>query len=158
MVDTLLFHDLLLIVLLWLGVIQHKRWARNRAATGPTPRQPAAPLRTDAQEPQPFPGLIHKPLCALCEQTPTPGSSAPRRQTPRPLDCTTQMTSCTLHPHVAPSSMGLVPMQFTLPSVKGYPRFLMRSPGGGVLGGALRRGQTRISLPRPLDSLPPTNR
>jgi hypothetical protein len=78
MVDTLLSPDLLLIVFLWLGGILYKRWARNRSAIGPTPRQPAAPLREHSQEPKPFPGLTRKPPCALCEQVPAPASPAPR--------------------------------------------------------------------------------
>src|SRR5215813_3733180 len=32
-----------------------------------------------------------------------------------------------LQPHVAPSPLSLLTMQLTLPSVKGYPRFLMPS-------------------------------
>src|SRR4051794_21253898 len=32
-----------------------------------------------------------------------------------------------LYPHTSPSPLGLLPMELTLPSVKGYPRFLMRS-------------------------------
>jgi hypothetical protein len=78
MVDNLLSPDLLLIVLLWLGGILYKRWARNRSATGPTPRKPATPPRKHCQDPQPYPGLTHKPHCALCEQAPAPGSAAPR--------------------------------------------------------------------------------
>jgi IS1 family transposase/transposase-like protein len=78
MVDSLLSLDLLLIVFLWLGGIIYKRWARNRSAIGPTSRQPAAPLREHSQEPQPFPGLTHKPPCARCEQAPAPVSPAPR--------------------------------------------------------------------------------
>jgi transposase-like protein/IS1 family transposase len=83
MIDNLLSLDLLLIVLLWLGGLRYKRWACNHSATGQTPRRPAALLRQHSPEPQPFPGLIHKPPCALCEQTSTPGSSAPRVPPPR---------------------------------------------------------------------------
>jgi IS1 family transposase/transposase-like protein len=78
MVDHLLVQDLLLIVLLWLGVIQHKRGARNRAATGPTPRRLATPLPKHSRDPTPFPGLTHKPHCAACEQVPPAPSSPPR--------------------------------------------------------------------------------
>src|SRR5215831_6500553 len=77
MVDNLLFHDLLLIGLLWLGGILYKRWARDRAATGPTSRKPATPLPKHSQDPKPFLGLTHKPCCALCEQTPEPASPVP---------------------------------------------------------------------------------
>src|SRR5262245_52787601 len=77
MVDHFLFYDLLLIALLWLGVILSERWARNRSAIGPTPREPAAPLPKHSQDPKPFPGFTHKPHCALCEQAPAPASPAP---------------------------------------------------------------------------------
>jgi hypothetical protein len=75
---TLLFQDLPLIVLLGLGGIQYKRWARDCCATGPTPRKLATPFHQHSQEPTPFPGLTHKPCCALCGQTPEPTSPAPQ--------------------------------------------------------------------------------
>ena len=78
MVDNLLVHDLLLIVLLWLGGILYKRWARNRAATCPTPRKPATLLHKHSQDSKPFPGLTHKPPCALCEQVPELAAPPPR--------------------------------------------------------------------------------
>jgi IS1 family transposase/transposase-like protein len=74
MVDNRLVHDLLLIVLLWLGGILYKWWAHNRSASGPTPRKPATVLHKHSQDPTPFPGLTHKPPCALCEQAPAPAS------------------------------------------------------------------------------------
>jgi hypothetical protein len=77
MVDNLLCPDLLLIVLLWLGGILYKRWARDRAASGLTTRKPATPLHQHSQEPQPFAGLTHKPHCALCEQAAAPGEPVP---------------------------------------------------------------------------------
>jgi IS1 family transposase/transposase-like protein len=86
MVDNLLSPDLLLIVLLWLGGILYKRWARNRSATGQTPRKPATPPRKHCQDPQPYPGLTHKPHCALCEQAPAPALAA-LRVPPAPLPC-----------------------------------------------------------------------
>jgi len=78
MVDTLFVHDLLLIVLLWLGGTLYKRWASTRAPICPTPRKPATLLHKHAQDPKPFPGLTHKPHCALCEQVPEPTSPPPR--------------------------------------------------------------------------------
>src|SRR5215475_4243413 len=77
MVDHLLFYDLLLIGLLWLGGLLHKRWARHRAAICPPPRTAAPPLHKHAQDPKPFPGLTHKPRCALCAQAPEPASPVP---------------------------------------------------------------------------------
>src|SRR4030095_1350039 len=72
MVDSLLVHDLLLIVLLWLGSIQYNRWVRDRSATGPTPRKLATPFHKHPPEPKPFPGLTPKPHCTACEQVPAP--------------------------------------------------------------------------------------
>jgi transposase-like protein len=77
MVDHLLFYDLLLIVLLWLGVILCEGWARNRAATGPTTRKLATSLHKHPRDPTLFPGLTHKPHCAACEQAPAPAEPLP---------------------------------------------------------------------------------
>src|SRR5262245_28090406 len=86
MVDHVLFYDLLLGILLWLGVIRYAQWARRRSTTGlPTPK-PAPPLPPSFRAPKPFPGLTHKPPCAACEQAPEPGSPAPRVPPPR-LPC-----------------------------------------------------------------------
>jgi transposase-like protein len=99
MADNLLFSALLLVLLLWLGGLLYQRWARHRSALGPTPHKPATPLREHAQEPKPFPGLTHKPPCALCEQAPAPAPVAPRvppvpfpssQGRPRQVDTTTQ--------------------------------------------------------------------
>jgi IS1 family transposase/transposase-like protein len=87
MVDHLLFQDLLLIVLLWLGVLLYARWARTRAATGPTTRKLATPLHKHPRDPTLFPGLTHKPPCAACEQAPAPAEPLPL---PPPLLSTLQ--------------------------------------------------------------------
>ncbi len=76
MADNLLFHDLLLVIPLWLGSILHEGWARSRSATCPPARKTATPLHKHSRDPKPFPGLTHKPHCAACEQTPDPGSPA----------------------------------------------------------------------------------
>src|SRR5262245_55711493 len=83
MVDNLLVHDLLLIGLLWLGGMLYTRWARTQAALCPTPRKPATLLHKHSQDPKPFPGLTHKPHCALCEQVPELASPPPRVPPPR---------------------------------------------------------------------------
>jgi|SRR5215831_9138669 len=87
MVDHLLFYDLLLIALLWLGVILSERWARNHVATGPITRKLATPLPKHSRDPKPFPGLTHKPPCAACEQVPEPVQPLPL---PPPLFSTPQ--------------------------------------------------------------------
>jgi IS1 family transposase/transposase-like protein len=77
MVDNVLFYDLLLGILLWLGVTLYEQWIGNRAATGPTTRTPAPPLQPRSRDPKPFPGLVHKPHCAACEQRPAPAQLVP---------------------------------------------------------------------------------
>ncbi len=77
MVDHLLCHDLLLIVLLWLGGILYDGWSRHRSAPCPTTRTPATPRQKRSREPKPFAGLTSKPRCAACEQAQEPGSPAP---------------------------------------------------------------------------------
>jgi hypothetical protein len=88
MVDNVLFHDFLLIVLLWLGGIVYKGWARNQSATCPTIRKPATPIQQRSRGPQPFSGLTHRPRCAACEQAPKLG--APAELVPPPLLPSTQ--------------------------------------------------------------------
>jgi transposase-like protein len=98
MVDNLLVQDLVLIVLLWLGVSQYKRWACNRAATGLATRRLARPLLKHSRDPTPFPGLTRKPHCAACEQGPAPAEPAPLpppllptlQGRPRQVDTSTQ--------------------------------------------------------------------
>jgi hypothetical protein len=68
MVDNLLFQDLRLIVLLWLGIILYEGWARSRSAACPTTCTPATPLQKRSRDPKLFAGLTHKPYCAACEQ------------------------------------------------------------------------------------------
>src|SRR5262245_42771955 len=77
MVDNLLFHDLLLVVLLWLGIRLSAGWSRHRSVTGPTARKPAPALQPRSRELKPFPGLTRKPYCAACEQAQEPSSPVP---------------------------------------------------------------------------------
>jgi transposase-like protein/IS1 family transposase len=87
MVDNVLFYDLLLGILLWLGVIRYEQWVGNRAATGPTTRKPATLLQPRSRDPKPFPGFVRKPHCAACEQAPAAGEPVPL---PPPLLSTLQ--------------------------------------------------------------------
>src|SRR5438876_2773651 len=68
MVSELFFYQLALIALVWLCCMLHWVWPSDCGAKGPTPSQPTPPLRMRSREPKPFPGLIHKPHCAACEQ------------------------------------------------------------------------------------------
>ena len=95
MVSELLFYQLALIALLWLCCMLHWVWPSDGGATRPTPSQPTPPLRRRSREPTPFPGLIHKPHCAACEQVaqdpeapppPAPPLITSRRGRPRQVD------------------------------------------------------------------------
>jgi IS1 family transposase len=95
MVSELLFYQLALIALLWLCFMLHWVWPSDGGATRPTPSQPTPPLRRRSREPTPFPGLIHKPHCAACEQVaqdpeapppPAPPLLTSRRGRPRQVD------------------------------------------------------------------------
>jgi hypothetical protein len=73
--------NLLLVVLGWLCFMLHGRWSDKRAAACPTPPTPTRPRRKRSPDPQPFAGLIHKPVCEACERArkarPHPPSSPP---------------------------------------------------------------------------------
>ena len=99
MVSELFFYQLVLIALLWLCCILHWVWPRDGGVTSPTPSQPTPPLRRCSHEPKPFPGLIHKPHCAACEQAaqapealppPAPLPIISRRGRPREVDTSQQ--------------------------------------------------------------------
>ncbi len=95
MVSELFFYQLVLIALLWLCFMLHWVWPSDGGATSPTPSQPTPPLRRRSREPKPFPGLIHKPHCAVCEQPAQDSEALPpppplpiisRRGRPREVD------------------------------------------------------------------------
>src|SRR5262245_37479613 len=72
------FHELLLLALLWLLVISYRAWRRGSAALDPAQPTSAQPAPRHFTDPQPFVGLITRPLCVACEQAPTLSSlSAP---------------------------------------------------------------------------------
>ena len=77
MVSTPMFHHLLLFSLLWLCFLLYVLWPYGQSSVGATPPQPTPPRRKRSRELQPFPGLIHKPLCDACER-----AGAPRLRTP----------------------------------------------------------------------------
>jgi IS1 family transposase/transposase-like protein len=69
MVDDLLFHELLLLGLLWLCVIWCWRWSKRLAAPCQAHGQPVKRSQRHATHQKPFPGLTTKPLCAACTHT-----------------------------------------------------------------------------------------
>ncbi len=91
MEHALLFYELLLGVLLWLGMHVYWWWQRGSAAKHPPSTQPKRP----PQAPKPFIGLTPKPPCEGCEQGPAridqpplspPPLIAHKRGRPRTVD------------------------------------------------------------------------
>ncbi len=83
MASNLLFYQLLLVALACLCVVLHALWPGARTGVRPTFLQPSPPRPKRSREPTPFAGLLHKPLCAACDQAAASGHKAPR--TPPPL-------------------------------------------------------------------------
>jgi IS1 family transposase len=67
MVSDLLFHELLLLALLWLVVLLYWAWTRGQAMTDAADHTPAKRATRRAKDPKPFVGLTNKPLCTACE-------------------------------------------------------------------------------------------
>jgi transposase-like protein len=68
MVPHLLFYQLLLVALVLMGLLMYVWWPASPHPTPRTPRKPDTPRCARSPAPNPFPGLIHKPLWAACEQ------------------------------------------------------------------------------------------
>jgi IS1 family transposase/transposase-like protein len=81
MVDDLLFHELLLLGLLWLCVILYWVGLRRQAVTDQARGHPAKRATRRSQDSKPFPGLTTKPRCGACE--PGPGEPPPTAPPPR---------------------------------------------------------------------------
>src|SRR4029434_386787 len=83
MASNLLFYQLLLVALVCLCCVLHALWPCARSGVRPTPLSPSPPGPQHSRDPKLFAGLLHKPLCAACEQAAASGHKAPR--TPPPL-------------------------------------------------------------------------
>src|SRR6266571_2693962 len=83
MASHLLFYQLLLVALVCLCFVLHALWPGARTGVRPTLLQPSPPRPKRSREPTPFDGLLHKPLCAACDQAAASGHKAP--STPPPL-------------------------------------------------------------------------
>ena len=68
MAPNLLFFQLLVVALALICLLIHVWWPDTLLPLPQPPRKSNKRRRTRAPEPQPFPGLIHKPLCEACEQ------------------------------------------------------------------------------------------
>jgi hypothetical protein len=68
MAPNLLFYQLLLVALVLIFLMIHLWWPDHSRATPHRPFKPDKPRRKRSKEPQPFTGLLHKPLCEACAQ------------------------------------------------------------------------------------------
>ena len=67
MAPNLLFYHLLLAALVLVCLIMHIWWPDPLSAPPPPPIKPHNSQRKRSQEPKPFTGYIHKPVCEACE-------------------------------------------------------------------------------------------
>jgi hypothetical protein len=77
MVSDLFFHEFLLLGLLWLCLILYWLRLRCRAAMSHATPKPATRAPRGSKDPQPFPGLTHKPRCVACEHAQEQVDQAP---------------------------------------------------------------------------------
>jgi IS1 family transposase len=68
MAPNLLFYQLLLVALVLIFLMIHLWRPDHSRATPHRPFKPDKPRRKRSKEPQPFTGLLHKPLCEACAQ------------------------------------------------------------------------------------------
>lgn len=99
MAPNAVFSQLLFAALVLVCLIIHVWWPDPLRAAPPPPSKPLNPQRKRAQEPPPFPGYIHKPLCEACahgldSHPKAPGSPPPVMSFPRgrkrPVDTPSQ--------------------------------------------------------------------
>jgi hypothetical protein len=68
MAPNLLFYQLLVVALVLICFIIHVSWPDDSSATPQTSLKLDKSRRKRSKAPKPFPGLIRKPLCEVCEQ------------------------------------------------------------------------------------------
>ena len=99
MIPHQFYSQLVVLGLLWLCVMLHLVWPSRGVTTQTKPAKPITPRRQRSTDPKPFPGLLHKPHCAACEQAaqapealppPAPLPILSRRGRPREVDTSQQ--------------------------------------------------------------------
>jgi IS1 family transposase len=95
-VSDLCFYELLLLGFVWLCVMQYYAWPSDRPVGDQRTSLLAPPPWKRSRDPKPFPGLIHRPHCAACEQAaqdpealqppPMPPPITPTRGRPHKVD------------------------------------------------------------------------
>ena len=68
MVPNPLFYQLLMVALILICLLIHVGLPDKPLPLPQPPLEPHKRRRTRSKEPKPFPGLLHKPLCAACAQ------------------------------------------------------------------------------------------
>jgi hypothetical protein len=68
MMSNLLFYQFLLVALVLIYLLLHVGLSDTPPRVPNAPLPPHPPRRRRSTAPQPFPGLLHKPLCESCEQ------------------------------------------------------------------------------------------
>ena len=103
MAPNLLFYQLLVIALVVICLLSHVWWPHPPRAMPQMPHKPDKPRRKRSTAPTPFPGLIHQPLCAVCEQGADTGPKAPGAPPPI-LTCTRgRRRTVDTHAHFCPA-------------------------------------------------------
>jgi len=82
MAPNLLFYQLLLVALVLIFLMIHLWSPDHSRATPHRPFKPDKPRRKRSKEPQPFTGLLHKPLCEACELEAAKRPKAPESPPP----------------------------------------------------------------------------
>jgi hypothetical protein len=86
MVPTLFFYQLGRVALVWVFLMLYWLWPPGSAARRQPIATPKPPQRQRSKAPTAFPGLTHKPHCALCErETAPPSPPSPVPPDPMPL-------------------------------------------------------------------------
>src|SRR5262249_5864690 len=102
MVCHLLFHEILLVTLLWLCVTLYRVWQRSRSAPGQAKRKPATQAKQHSKDKKPFAGLTTKPPCEACEHTQGPADQPPLSPPPRTAPKRGRPCEVNTHTHYCP--------------------------------------------------------
>ena len=104
MAPNLLFYQLLLVALVVICLLLHVGWPDAPRAIPATSPKPHKRRRKRSTEPTPFPGFIHKPLCAACERGADTRPQAPGAPPPVITFTRGRRRTVDTHAHFCPDS------------------------------------------------------